>query len=204
MLQGLMRKLMIGMVAGAIIGVLLAPKRGREIREDIMEQSEKVRSRAPEMTQTLREQGEKVRSGLPGLVSSTRERVGSMASMAREMRERTSSGDDEVADRISDALKRHTASMHRRDGAEESEGERRRGPSNKGLLVGGMMGAIAGILMAPKPGDETRRNLMQQTRVLKDRSDRLASNVREKAGPQMERARERASSMAESARERMG
>lgn len=208
---GMMNKLMTGMAIGAVIGVLLAPKRGREIREDIMDQGERVRTRAPEMAENVREQGEKVRSGLSGItgmVASTRERMGSVA---RDMREKASSSGDDAAHRISDAIERHSATMHRTAKAiEPKESRGKRGPSNMGLIVGGLMGAVAGILMAPKPGSETRRDLMEQTRDWKTRSDRFATEVREKAGPHIERAREQASSMreqassmAEDARERM-
>jgi gas vesicle protein len=206
MAQGnnLMSKLIMGMAIGAAIGILLAPKRGREMREDIMEQGDRVKSRAPELAENVREQGEKVRSGLSGvtgMVASTRERMGSMA---REMRERASSSGDDMNDRISRALERHTTTMHQRVRTQKSQEMRgKRGPSNKGLIIGGLIGATAGILMAPRPGSETRRNLMEQTRDLKARTDRLANEVKEKAGPQIERAREQASSMAEDAKQRM-
>jgi gas vesicle protein len=40
----------------------------------------------------------------------------------------------------------------------------------KGLLIGGAIGAIIGILYAPKSGEETREDLMRKAEELKEKT----------------------------------
>lgn len=41
------------------------------------------------------------------------------------------------------------------------------------FLLGAGLGVIAGILMAPKPGDETREDVKEKLNTLKDKVDHL-------------------------------
>lgn len=50
-----------------------------------------------------------------------------------------------------------------------------------GAIVGGLAGALAALLLAPKSGKELRGSLNEQTSSLKDKSADLASVAKEKA-----------------------
>ena len=60
-----------------------------------------------------------------------------------------------------------------------------------GFLFGGIIGAIVGILLAPKSGSETRAELAGQSEVWRDRAEEIAARVRERVGPAVEGVRER-------------
>ena len=47
-----------------------------------------------------------------------------------------------------------------------------------GLIIGRLLGAIAGIMFAPKPGDETRAQVLEKTAGLRDRAEELAGEAR--------------------------
>ena len=47
-----------------------------------------------------------------------------------------------------------------------------------GLLVGGVIGAAAGLLLAPKPGAETRSELMEMGETWRTRADSMAADAR--------------------------
>ncbi len=46
-----------------------------------------------------------------------------------------------------------------------------------GFVVGGMVGAIAGILFAPKSGEETRAFIGEKTGEWRDRAEELAESA---------------------------
>lgn len=46
-----------------------------------------------------------------------------------------------------------------------------------GFIVGGMVGAIAGILFAPKSGEETRAIIGEKTGEWRDRAEELAESA---------------------------
>ncbi len=50
-----------------------------------------------------------------------------------------------------------------------------------GFVVGGAIGAIAGILLAPKSGEETRKLLSDSTQDLVKRADETAKQIQSKA-----------------------
>jgi hypothetical protein len=72
-----------------------------------------------------------------------------------------------------------------------------------GCLIGGIVGAVLGILLAPKPGSETRADLLAQSEDLRVRAEELAAKVRERVGPAVEGVRERMGPAMESVRERV-
>ena len=73
-----------------------------------------------------------------------------------------------------------------------------------GFLIGSIAGAVAGILLAPKPGAQTRAELMEQSEVWRTRAEELAARVRERVGPTVEDMRERIGPTVEGVRERVG
>ncbi|HIO63208.1 MAG TPA: YtxH domain-containing protein, partial [Dehalococcoidia bacterium] len=44
-----------------------------------------------------------------------------------------------------------------------------------GLLVGGIIGALIGMLLAPKPGAETRSEIWERSETLRSRADEAAA-----------------------------
>ena len=73
-----------------------------------------------------------------------------------------------------------------------------------GFLLGGIVGAVVGILLAPKTGSETRASLLEQSETLRTRAEELAARVREQVGPTVETVRERVSPVAERVAARVG
>jgi hypothetical protein len=58
-------------------------------------------------------------------------------------------------------------------------------------------------LLAPKPGSETRADLLIQSETLRARAEDLAARVREQVGPAVEGVRERVGPAIEGVRERV-
>ena len=84
-----------------------------------------------------------------------------------------------------------------------------------GLLVGGVIGAAAGLLLAPKPGAETRSELMEKGEAWRTRADSMAADMRsrgmqeladvgQRVGPAVDSLKARGASTVASARSRMG
>lgn len=59
-----------------------------------------------------------------------------------------------------------------------------------GLIVGGVVGTVVGLLLAPKPGAETRADLADYGEVVRERAEEVAAQVRERVGPAVESVRE--------------
>ena len=84
-----------------------------------------------------------------------------------------------------------------------------------GLLVGGVIGAAAGLLLAPKPGAETRSELMEMGETWRVRADSMAADMRsrgmqelsdvgQRVGPAVDSLKARGASTVANARSRMG
>ncbi len=50
---------------------------------------------------------------------------------------------------------------------------------SSGLLLGGIIGALIGLLSAPKPGEETRAQVKEKTAGLRQKAEELISEARE-------------------------
>ena len=72
-----------------------------------------------------------------------------------------------------------------------------------GFILGGIVGAVVGILIAPRPGSETRASLVDQSETWRTRAEELAATVRERVGPTVESVRERVGPTVEGVRERV-
>jgi gas vesicle protein len=48
-----------------------------------------------------------------------------------------------------------------------------------GLILGSIIGAFAGLLLAPKPGEETRHQVAQKTAGLRIKAEELAVEARD-------------------------
>ena len=55
-----------------------------------------------------------------------------------------------------------------------------------GLLLGGFLGAILGILTAPKAGSDTRAQIAELSDVWRDRAEEMAAKMQEGVGPVVE------------------
>ncbi len=49
-----------------------------------------------------------------------------------------------------------------------------------GLLIGGLAGFVAGILLAPKSGEETRAMIMDRGQEWRDKADELTASTKER------------------------
>lgn len=58
-----------------------------------------------------------------------------------------------------------------------------------GLLLGAAIGALAGLLLAPKPGEETRAEMLERTAGLRERAEELAAETRERVREAIEEGR---------------
>ena len=72
-----------------------------------------------------------------------------------------------------------------------------------GFLFGGVVGAVVGILLAPKAGSETRADIRVQSDVLRARAEELAAMAREQVGPTVEAVRDRVGPAVEGVREQV-
>lgn len=59
-----------------------------------------------------------------------------------------------------------------------------------GFIIGGVVGAVAGLLLAPKPGSETRADLADYGEVVRERAEEVAAQVGQRVGPTVESVRE--------------
>jgi gas vesicle protein len=48
-----------------------------------------------------------------------------------------------------------------------------------GLILGGIIGALAGLLLAPRPGEETIAQVMERTAGLRQKAEELTAEARE-------------------------
>ncbi len=66
-----------------------------------------------------------------------------------------------------------------------------------GFLVGGIVGTVAGVLFAPKSGEETRAFIGEKTGEWRDRADELAESARDRVRSAVDERRESAVSDSE-------
>jgi hypothetical protein len=61
----------------------------------------------------------------------------------------------------------------------------------KRLLMGGIIGTIAGLLLAPRAGSDVRRQLAERTGPWRTAAVDMAGQVRRRVGPMIEQFRSR-------------
>ena len=64
------------------------------------------------------------------------------------------------------------------------------GGFSTGLILGAIIGTVAGILMAPKPGSETRSELLDKSDYWREKAEKLSDLVVDRLGPTLEAVRE--------------
>ncbi len=60
----------------------------------------------------------------------------------------------------------------------------------RSLLTGGIIGVIAGLLMAPQKGDKTRKKLKEEGEKLNEKAQELGKTVKEKGTEVIDKAKE--------------
>lgn len=71
-----------------------------------------------------------------------------------------------------------------------------------GLIIGGLIGAAAALLLAPQSGEETRTVIRDKSIELKDRASDTAEEARARAEAAAAEARARANELSQQARDR--
>jgi gas vesicle protein len=71
-----------------------------------------------------------------------------------------------------------------------------------GVLIGGLVGAAAALLMAPQSGEETRRTIGRYGNEFRDRAQDSLDDARDRAEATVADARRRGERIIEEARER--
>ena len=75
-------------------------------------------------------------------------------------------------------------------------GSEHRGPGfGTALILGGIIGALVGLLLAPRPGEETRAQVMERTAGLRQKAEELTAEARERVREAIEEGRVIASRM---------
>ena len=59
-----------------------------------------------------------------------------------------------------------------------------------GLLLGGIIGFLVGLLLAPRPGEELRSELRERSEEWRERAEELAARARERIQGVIEEGRE--------------
>ena len=77
------------------------------------------------------------------------------------------------------------------------------GGCSTGLILGAIIGTVAGILMAPKPGSETRSELLEKSDYWREKAEKLSELVVERLGPTIETVRENVPPTLENMRSRV-
>lgn len=72
-----------------------------------------------------------------------------------------------------------------------------------GFLVGGIVGAAIGLMLAPKTGADTRQLITQRSDAWRSRAEEMAANLSGQVGPAIDSARERVAPTIENVRSRV-
>ena len=170
-------KLGVGIALGATVGALLAPQQGTKTRQQLAQGVARLRSRANQVASTVRESdtgrrlaegGARVGTRVVGAASSVGQQIGRTVEGVRQGRS-SDSGDAAEYERL------HEEYESLRQELEEEQGKPL-SSSRAWLLMGGLMGLAIGVLMAPKPGGETRKDLAKRAQRLKGQAERMASD----------------------------
>jgi gas vesicle protein len=73
-----------------------------------------------------------------------------------------------------------------------------------GFLLGGVLGAAVGMLLAPKSGAETRAGIAEQGDVWRERAEEMAAQINASIVPTIENVRQQVTPAVDVVRERMG
>jgi gas vesicle protein len=168
-------KVLAGLTLGVAAGVLLAPQPGAETRQQLAKGTARLRSKAKEVASSVRESdtrrrlmeaGARVGTGIAEAASSVGQQVGHTLGSARQ-RMSSESGEASGYNELHDGQRREL----------EKEPGKSVSSSPPWVLMGVLLGVAIGILMAPRPGRETREELARKARQLRSQSGEMASDV---------------------------
>jgi gas vesicle protein len=60
-----------------------------------------------------------------------------------------------------------------------------------GFLFGGIVGAAFGLLLAPKPGQETRNELRNQSDIIRSKMEDIGTAARDRLGPAVDEIKDK-------------
>ena len=72
-----------------------------------------------------------------------------------------------------------------------------------GFLLGGAIGALVGMLLAPKSGNQTRSELVDQSEAWRHRAEEMAARVSEKISPTIEGIKSQAAATGDLVKQRV-
>lgn len=169
-----MTNILLGGLVGAAAGMLLAPRSGEDTRVAIKD-----------IGKALRDQmGDSADSAL------------SMASdMTKENRKMASKLTKQAKDRAAEVQRRGKAIKAILQGEDIPDQKSMAGTFISGILLGSIIGAAVGMIVAPRPGSETRAVLRDKGMQLKDQMSQTASTARDRAQQMADTTRNRAESL---------
>ena len=72
-----------------------------------------------------------------------------------------------------------------------------------GFLIGGIIGTLVGIVLAPKSGSDTRADIADQSEIWRERAEGMAARVRDNVGPTIESVKHSLNPAVENLKERL-
>ena len=72
-----------------------------------------------------------------------------------------------------------------------------------GFLLGGLVGGVVGMLLAPKPGEETRADLVGKSQLLRSRAEEIAAQINANIAPTRESVRDQVNTAMDALLERI-
>lgn len=162
----------VGSLLGSVAALLVAPKSGKELRQEIRDTYCDLSEKAEDFAQ-------RGRKAAYSIGSQTNEWAGKAKSAVDGAKK-------SVRGWISD---------------EEEEQEHPAQDFLIGSLVGGVLGAVAGLLLAPKPGEELREDIRESYEDVSDRAHDFANDFTKKGKVFVKKTRSKANKWLDLARE---
>ena len=72
-----------------------------------------------------------------------------------------------------------------------------------GILIGGLVGAAAALLLAPQSGEETREQIREKSIELRDRAEVTLDEAKTRVGQSVETARVKADEISQQVKQKM-
>lgn len=143
----------LGGLLGSLSALLLAPKSGRKIRRDLSDFYEEVADRTQDMACKVVRKSKCVMNNVNQQTSDWTEKAkGLMAELAACVK------------------------CYKKEEVEEGHGK----DFLIGALAGGVIGALAGLMLAPKPGDDLRDEILESYNDVSNKTQEFADTVQKK------------------------
>lgn len=177
-MKSVLLKLITGIAVGTVAGILLAPQRGTETRQQLARGTAELGLRSKEVANRMRE-SEAAKRLMEGSVGVWKRVAGIASSVGQQVGRTlgiTQQGTCPQADGRSEfeGLAGEYNNLHR---ASEKMPEKSRGGTLAWLMAGALGGLAIGILMAPKPGRATREEVARKANQLRLQSEETAARL---------------------------